>query len=316
MTPIEKRDAILIWLAFSPFARGNVTFQEIEKGIVREHPSLGNNSNLSSELYKILDNLVSLDYVVTWPSSMAYYSEIGKPPDTRIENRYTTTMNGQIYAYDLLPKSKSNLSESDFQILEKALPLLSEYGRINFTSDVSNVLYKEGITVKPDIERFLYNNGFTKIIFPIAGSPNSEKVLTDRGRKLKELGSYKKFIEQISADKIYDSSKEKLQMEVNIKQSELITNQINTNESVQTTNANTVKSNETVRKILLVTVVISIFSLVTTLLNFTYDISKDKTGLDIKHRDIIIQSVQQQLSQIKRENDSLKTVLDSSIHKP
>ena len=89
MSPAEKKDAVLKWLAFSPFARGNVNLTELQNGLIREYPILQNQADWGSQLEKILTSLINSKYVETWESNVAYYSEIGKAPKIRTERKYT-----------------------------------------------------------------------------------------------------------------------------------------------------------------------------------------------------------------------------------
>jgi hypothetical protein len=237
MNPAELKDAVLSWLAFSPFARGNVNINEIRQGIEREHPIYRNHGTLISDISKILSDLLQKGYIETWESDVSHYTEIGKPPKIIRERKFTTTIHGQIAAYEISLKTKTPAADG-ITLLPEVLKLIPSYGKIDWTIDVCNPLkilgHHEG-----KIRYFLLANGFTtKERAPNLMAPGDHQfeVLTDRGRRLKEIGDYDKYNEALSAEKIQESANQRLLQEINSKQSEYLSNQIETNRRARTTN--------------------------------------------------------------------------------
>jgi hypothetical protein len=105
MTPQEKSDIVLRWLAFSPFALGNVTFYEIYDGIIRQHPEF-NNDYWAGELSKILADLVKKEQVEAWETITDVYTPEQEGPTQKKQKKFATTLIGQVAAYDLLPQKK------------------------------------------------------------------------------------------------------------------------------------------------------------------------------------------------------------------
>jgi hypothetical protein len=193
--------------------------------------------------------------VETWETDVEVRAANSIKPQIVRQRKYTTTLPGQISANDLLPQS-AELTEAQFVVLEKSLPMISPYGAIEWTRDVSNPLYQNGFKWHDSIRLFLVNNGFVKLEHIPGNGYDSTKTyntLTDRGRLLKEIGSYAKYIEHISAKKIVAAKKEKLELE-------LLETQITGNKSTVDTNYNTVANNRTMRRILSLTVFVAAIS--------------------------------------------------------
>lgn len=161
---------------------GDIYFKLIEKNI-----ELKFQSDLGWELHKIMDKLKEDDCIEVNPVRLT--AEYGVVKNTIY---YSITEKGKKYLDKNVYKISVEIaqkSQSNFFLINLALPLFSEYGFFDVGYElhkVSSDSHNRGASNIHYLVEFLVNNGFIK------GSADSYK-LTDRGRMLKKCGSYELF---------------------------------------------------------------------------------------------------------------------------
>lgn len=314
---IEKKDEVLKWLAFSPYAYGNVNFDEILKGFSKSHPDISKEGTWASDLQKILDELVHIGLLDVWVGDVSVVDINGNVTKTKNERRYTTTFLGQIHANELLPVA-NELTAEQHLVLNQALPLIPSYGKINWTQEVGNVLSQNSIKFDEAIKRFLNKNGFTKSEYIPGGGIDSTSLydtMTENGRTLKEKGSYEKYIEYISAIKTQNARKGRLEIELLISQKE-------TNESVKSTNQHLVDNNKFLENIFYATLALTVISTGLSVGSFIIARETNQRERRKEEREVKItkaESKEQQLlfevCRLRHLNDSLLNLFQDTMHK-